>query len=585
MNKKPFGDERAHMVAADAVTRMNRKMRVKMAPEMQERLAAAILNSGAQDDLMFRNTPVRHRPSAWSISGIFARLALTWKRMRGQQDKSLTPDAALSEMHYAIKRNGSVRLTIAALIAVMLGILGLLLPLEFGVRVALDLLHPISASGQIVLIAQDERSLEQYGPWPWPRRHDAAVVDRLFSLGAKKVLYNPMLAGKTNEVDDRSFADMLARHKGKVWLNAYNDKNLIDNSERSVFPYEMFRKDGLITAGKVFPSVLDIPIGVSYSELIDGKLYISPGPLLAEQPLRTGQFKLESAIRYKTIPMYSMVDIMNNNIDRDKIAGKSIIIGPTHGEFARDNVLLGQYDVPNIVFRAMSAETLILGLPADLGWEITLFFAVLILFAATFQQTWKRRRLVIICGTSAIIFMMVLLNALSIHLEVIPALACILVFYFRDRSQTRQYGPIVAHNVSGLPTIVELHFVKGREKSTVIALKVEDFVGRVSGLTYSRQREIAHGIAARIGIVCPDSVVHQGEDGLFVWLLSDDDGAMLPGQLHALFMIDVADSQQQHSFDVAIGKCSDLHIKFEARLAVAIDRATKADHDQSRATN
>lgn len=571
------------MVAADAVTRMNRKMRVKMAPEMQERLAAAILSSGAQDDLMFRNTPVRQRPSAWSISGMIARLVLAWKRVLGTSDDSLSYDAALSEMHYAIKRNGASRLAVASLVALVFGVWGVAQPLDFVVRVALDRMHPISASGDIVLIAQDDRSLVRYGPWPWPRQHDAAVVDRLFSLGAKKVLFNPTLAGKTNDADDRSFADMLARHKGKVWLNAYNERNFVGNSDHPVFPYEMFRKDGQITAGSVRPTIFNIPLDVSYSERVGNAIYQSAGPVLSEQPLKNGRYQLISAIRYKTIPIYSMVDIMDNKVNRDRIAGKSVIIGPTHGNFGYDNHLLGQGDVPNIHFRAVSAETLKIGVAIDLGWLSLLVVAIAVGLAAVFQRTWKRRRLILIAGTVAICVAVFIADIFLIHFDIMPALTCIFLFYTRDRLLTRQYGPIVAHNSSGLPTVAELHFLKGREKCTVIALKVENFAGRIGGLTYSRQRQVAHGIAARIGIVCPESVVHQGEDGLFVWLISEDDGAMLPGQLHALFMIDIADSQQQHNFDVAIGKCSDLSIKFEARLAVAIDRATKAVHDENRA--
>lgn len=581
MSKKTFGDERAHMVAADAVTRMNRKMRVKMAPEVQERLAAAILSSGAQDDLMFRNTPVRHRPSAWSISGIIARLALFWKRIRGRQDQSLKSDAALSEMHYAIKRNGSARLAVAGLIGIVFGIFSIALPLEYISRILLDEMHPISASGDIVLIAQDDRSLVRYGPWPWPRRLDAAVVDRLFLLGAKKVLFNPTLVGKTTEADDRSFADMLARHKGKVWLNAYFERNFAGDRDRPVLPYEMFRKDALITAGRIDEIFFIVPNNISYSVKLGDKSYPSPGPMLSETPVKPGNYKLVTAIQYKTIPTYSMIDIMDSKIDRSKIAGKSIIVGPTHGQFAYDNYLLGQKDVPNIHFRALTAETLKMGPPIEMGWSLLWVFAVAAGLVAVLQRTWSRRRLTLICGTAGIFIIVFVMNFFNVRFEFTPALACIFLFYVRDRSLTRKYGPIVAHNISGLPTVAELHFEKRREKCTVIALKVKNFAGSVGGLTYSRQREIAHGIAGRIGIVCPDSVVHQGEDGLFVWLLSGDDGSMLPGQLHALFMIDVADSQQQHSFDVAIGKCSDLHIKFPARLAVAIDRATKAVHDES----
>ena len=42
-------------------------------------------------------------------------------------------------------------------------------------RVGRNSLHPHKASGEIVLVTIDDRSLREVGRWPWPRRHHAAA--------------------------------------------------------------------------------------------------------------------------------------------------------------------------------------------------------------------------------------------------------------------------------------------------------------------------------------------------------------------------------------------------------------------------
>src|SRR6266542_6040265 len=58
---------------------------------------------------------------------------------------------------------------------------------EDWLRVARNSFHRHPASGQIVLLSIDDKSLHEIGNWPWPRRTDAELVDRLTAAGVKRI--------------------------------------------------------------------------------------------------------------------------------------------------------------------------------------------------------------------------------------------------------------------------------------------------------------------------------------------------------------------------------------------------------------
>ena len=52
-------------------------------------------------------------------------------------------------------------------------------PAEDLLRVARNSLHVHKASGDIVFVAIDDRSLREVGRWPWPRRQHAHLITKL----------------------------------------------------------------------------------------------------------------------------------------------------------------------------------------------------------------------------------------------------------------------------------------------------------------------------------------------------------------------------------------------------------------------
>ena len=64
--------------------------------------------------------------------------------------------------------------------------------------------HPVS--GDITLVAIDDRSLNELGNFPSPRSHLAALADKPERLGAKRVVFDTLFTSKTDPQNDREFA-------------------------------------------------------------------------------------------------------------------------------------------------------------------------------------------------------------------------------------------------------------------------------------------------------------------------------------------------------------------------------------------
>src|SRR3954447_14695764 len=74
-----------------------------------------------------------------------------------------------------------------ALAGLIFGLIGFGEVAEDWLRMARNGFHPHRASGDIVLVLIDDQSLRQISNWPWPRRQDAALIDRVAQSGAKRI--------------------------------------------------------------------------------------------------------------------------------------------------------------------------------------------------------------------------------------------------------------------------------------------------------------------------------------------------------------------------------------------------------------
>ena len=106
-----------------------------------------------------------------------------------------------------------------ALAGIIFGLIGFGEIAEDWLRVTRNSFHEHKASGQVVVIKIDDEALRQFGNWPWPRRTQALLVDKLTAANAKRIFYDINFSFRSNSADEKAFADSLAR-SGRVTLLA-----------------------------------------------------------------------------------------------------------------------------------------------------------------------------------------------------------------------------------------------------------------------------------------------------------------------------------------------------------------------------
>jgi diguanylate cyclase len=574
MNKDSGEVQRAKIAAEQAVLRMDAKLRHKLKPHIKRGLVDAILKSGAQDDLLFRNTPARFVPPAWSLIGLLARLTLIWNRVT----KGTIEDerAALAETHSKVRQSGAFALVVASCVALFVGVTDFGQPAEVSLQIVRDKARSLSASGNIVVIAKDDRSAQQFGAIPWPRRYDAALIDKLREMGARTVAMDDTFVALTNPIDDGALAAAFDRARGKVWLSVMTQDNQVTGKRDSVLPNPLFAKRTRQAHFwfwlNMFRHIKIIP----ESHLVADDAYPSLAGILATGSPVYKDLKPDYAVDYKTIPTISASDILLDRIDRSKISGKTIMIGTVSETRAAMYQIPGQGMASAVYSFIIGAETIKNGVAFEFKFFPALIAAVIIGLFCILDSSRQRRAAILGGGTAVIIIIMIVGDRAGWHFEMVPAFLLLMILGTREAVRGQVIAAATTNPVSGLPNLTELHHLKGRELCAIGAIKVEQYAHLVEPMSLENQRLLINTIAARLNIMCPESVIHQGNDGLFVWLIqpkSHCDLSVLASQINALFMVPVVGLNGMHDVGISVGIITDMDLKFGERLAVAIDRA------------
>src|SRR4029077_5490644 len=89
---------------------------------------------------------------------------------------------------------------------------------------------PPQASGNVVLVAIDARSIEAIGIWPWPRQLHAELIGKLEDAGASDIVFDVDFSPPSNPAFDQAFVDALQKAGGSVVLPSF--KQLADGRSR-----------------------------------------------------------------------------------------------------------------------------------------------------------------------------------------------------------------------------------------------------------------------------------------------------------------------------------------------------------------
>jgi diguanylate cyclase len=573
------------LLAEQMATRMDGKLRNKMSPETKAGLTQALVrNVPDLDKGIFGNNPFRPTPPRWNVAGLIARVTQQWRQWH---EPRLNNDEDGFATYSRIRSSGVVALIVTVLMMAIIGLSDFGRPAEIGLQIGRDAIRPVAASGDIVMVAMDNRSESRLGRWPWPRRHDAALVDRLREMGAKRIVYNVIFPDSTNRADDNALAAAFDRANGKVWLAAHQEMNSRTGEYDPVLPLPLFRnrtQQGHIWLFyNLFGNVEKI-YGVT---AIGGQSLSSQAEALAGKNMRSAELWPDTAIDYKSIPTFSAIDVINGDVAAKSIAGKTIMIAVTSDTSAIKYPILGQGRAVGAYSWVIAAETIKNGPAREMGFVLPLLLIAGFGLACTLKQARRARVAMLGGGMAVLILMTVVGDRLGYHFTIVPALLGFIILGLREFMRGKVAAALMTHPVSGLPNLSHLNLIRGYDKCVPVAVMIERFPFRVETLRPDEQRALTRAIAARINIIAPRHLVHQGDGGIFVFLVDPDDPAcdldLLPMQLRALFTFEVFALYGAHDVGMDVGICYDRGAPFATRLALSIDRARRGAYTVLRA--
>ncbi|MBB2719707.1 UNVERIFIED_ORG: diguanylate cyclase (GGDEF)-like protein [Rhizobium etli] len=241
---------------------------------------------------------------------------------------------------------------------------------------------PRTATGDIVFVAIDKRSLDAVGTWPWPRSIYATLLDKLVASGAGDIFLDVDFSAVSSKVEDDLLAAALDRAGGGVLLPVFRQQQAASSSETAVTrPYTDF----LRRAWPVFANVTMDPDGIvrrlDPGSEFEGSPTQSAAAALGREGGNTGSLLIDYSIRPNTVPTFSLSDVLAGTVPAEAIKNRSIVVGASAAEL-KDIFAVPVYGaVAGPLIHILAAETLLqnrsLTLPDQTPLE--LLFAVLLI--------------------------------------------------------------------------------------------------------------------------------------------------------------------------------------------------------------
>ena len=478
-------------------------------------------------------------------------------------------------------RRRAVALCVAFAIALLSGAVKFGDPFEEAFRSFRGLIEARKASGDIVVVALDDRTINALERWPISRRYYAAAINKLHADGAKRVFLDMSFDLKTDPADDQALARSLAGWKNHVVLAT----RLIyesDGNVRQSLPIPLFRQNALLG---------NINFWISFRNSVT-KTYYALGPagsgfptfsaLLANRFGPKGEgFPLDLSTRMDTIPTFSLVDVINNKVPAERFRGKDVIIGADSEQIGDMYFAPGQGLKAGVFFHVIAAETLKRGRPLYLGWLIPFLITSCFAGASLLAKRTKAVGLLVGC-TIVLLSLPFLLDAHLIFIDIMPSLLLLVILsctsgwqevrrFYRERAATNQ--------ISGLANLNALREAGSLCPHPLIAARVLNYAEVVSTLPSEMESILVRQIATRLMLGHPNLKLHQGDEGIFAWLVEDGSDEAI-GQhldtLHTIFRAPVAVGNQLFDLAISFGVDEDYGRPVIARLGSALVAADEA---------
>lgn len=324
-------------------------------------------------------------------------------------------------VHKGIGRRSSRKIwsLLAAGVVTMLYLVGGLDPLERELSDVRFELAGREASGDLIIVGIDPKSLRQLDTWPWPRDYHATVIDRLVDAGAVQIALDVDLSSRSTPDSDAALRDALADAGGRVILPVFRQK-VVEGSEGMKIihtaPIPEFRRLTQLASVNTMPEEDGlIRRNAMNNYWQDGYIPTMPAILAGQTMAPFDIFYIDYGIRPDTLPRISYVDVFSGQFDPAMVRGKKVVIGATAVELGDQFAVPVYKALPGPVVVALSYETLVQNraLYRSAPWLVIAGVLVIAFGLARRLRIWSWRR-----GLAVVALLSLSVLALSVVLQI-----------------------------------------------------------------------------------------------------------------------------------------------------------------------
>jgi len=468
-----------------------------------------------------------------------------------------------------------------AIAGLIFGLIGFGELAEDVLRSTRNSLHKHKASGDIVLVTFDDKSLKEVGRWPWPRSKYAEIVDKLSAAGTDRIFFDLVMDTPTTSKDDGILEEALKR-SGNVTIAALptSGTDTTGPTQQDLLPIERFARVAELGSISVRYNWQNAVWRIPYTSQIDGKTEPTFAAKLSgrEHP-QSGFFVPDYSVDVRSIPSVSAVDLLRDRVPAKTFAGKQVVIGVATEAIGDELFVPGMGRMGGAFVHVIGAETLKGGKPVDLGWIPLFLLAFAVAAFVTRQRELPRQLLIIGCSAVVVLFGPTVAEAQQVYLDVTPAcFVLITIGIVLARRGFRQRGLVNA--VSGLSNLTALRANRSGRDQTLIAARVMNYAEIAATLPQESERQLVDQIVARLKVGAPDRTLYQGDGGIFAWF--EDSRQAISNHveaLHSLFRNPARVSGLSVDLAVAFGVEIGSSRSLSNRLASAVVAAEEAAHD------
>jgi diguanylate cyclase len=445
----------------------------------------------------------------------------------------------------------------ATLLAAVVGIWQIGAPIDLMMQIARGNIQSRAASGNVVIVAVDDKSVQELNAWPWPRRYHAALLDRLTAEGAREVAFDDNFETATNEADDSAFAEALARTTTKVSLAARFNVNAYGVHESESLPLMRFRSLASMANTNMYKDDFDriarLPLAAELNKAATPSM---AARLSGITTLSTATFPIDFSIALESIPTISAIELLKPNGHAYDLRGKSIIVGSKSSNNKALNRIPGHRVVGDLEIQALGAETLANGTPIEIPWYAS--FLVVVLAAAGCRKLTNPRskQLSYVAGVGFLAALPFCLTSFNAITEIAPAFVFLAITGIRFSWQAYAERSSTTNSETGLPNLNALARLTDSPDTAMIVAKIRNFSEIMAMLPRDYYPELIASIARRLVLSAEVVALYQGDEGVFAWLVKDEDissvSDMVEG-LHSFFLVPVQIGPHRIDINVNFG--------------------------------